>query len=419
MSADDVPDEVMLARAYLSRVAEPAHLAVWAFVADVGPIEAAAAIRSDRAPGAVRRATEARRASCDPVGDIDAGARHAVRLVVPESRDWPHFALGALERAGLRRAGEVANGAKADEGGEPVPPLALWVSGNGDLASLGTRAVGIVGARASTAYGERVAGELAFGVAQQDVVVVSGGAFGIDTAAHRGALGADGQTVIVSAGGLDRPYPSGNKDLFARAARDGLLISESPPGTAPQRQRFLSRNRLIAALSTGTVVVEAGRRSGAANTAAHCVALGRPLMAVPGPVTSAMSVGCHALLRRERHPAVLVADTRDVMESLGFLGSLGTSGTSGTEGTEGPAGSRSDGESLHASPADARRTAIDALDPVARRVFEALQPRSYASPESLSVRAGVAVLDVVRAIPVLALSGLVDAADGTYRASAC
>jgi DNA processing protein len=150
--------------------------------------------------------------------------------------------------------------------------------------------------------------DLAYGLSGHGFDIVSGGAYGIDAAAHRAALAAGGSTVIVSAGGLDRPYPSGNAQLFERAADNGLLISESPPGSAPHRQRFLTRNRLIAALSTGVVVVEAARRSGALNTAGHCRLLGRPLMVVPGPVTSAMSAGCHDLLRDEHGYAVLVDD---------------------------------------------------------------------------------------------------------------
>jgi DNA processing protein len=401
MSAPD--EEVLLARAYLSRVAEPANLAVWAFVSAVGAVDAARAIRNDHAPHAVRRATEARRAAYEPAADLDAAQRHGIRLIVPEGDQWPHFAFGALERAGARRAAEVAEGARAEDGGEPVPPLALWVKGDEDLPSLGTRAVGIVGARASTSYGERVASDLAFGVAQHDVVVVSGGAYGIDAAAHRGALAAGGQTVIVSAGGVDRPYPQGNRGLFARVVEQGLILSESPPGSSPQRQRFLSRNRLIAALATGSVVVEAGVRSGAANTAAHCRTLGRVLMAVPGPVTSAMSAGCHALLRRPTDAALLVTDAQDVLAALGFL-TLLSGATAGTPDS-------------NAAPTG-RQVVLDALDPTARRVFEALAPREFASAESISKRAGVAVLEVIRALPVLDLAGLVETSTGGYRVAA-
>jgi DNA processing protein len=270
------------------------------------------------------------------------------------------------------------------------------VRGTGDLASLGTRAVAVVGARAATSYGEHVAAEFSYSLARADVTIVSGGAYGIDAAAHRGALAAGGQSVLVSAAGLDRPYPTGNAELFRRVAESGLLVSESPPGTAPHRHRFLTRNRLIAAFAAGTVVVEAARRSGAANTAAHCLAMGRVVMAVPGPVTSAMSAGCHALLRRESHPAVLVTGAREVLDAVGF--------------------------GAHSQPAEqaiatnARQRAIDGLDPTARRVFDGLTLRDFATPAAIARRCGVAVPDVVRALPMLELAGLLDCVDGGYRA---
>ena len=181
------------------------------------------------------------------------------------------------------------------------------------------RSVGVVGARAATAYGERVAADLAFGLAGRGFAIVSGGAFGIDASAHRGALGGGGPTYLISAGGLDAPYPPANAALFERCADSGLLISESPPGAAPQRRRFLTRNRLIAALSTGTVVVEASTRSGAVNTAGHCIRLDRPLMVVPGPVTSAMSAGCHELLQRYEGYARMVTSVQDVVGIVGGL----------------------------------------------------------------------------------------------------
>ena len=156
------------------------------------------------------------------------------------------------------------------------------------------------------------------------MVVVSGGAYGIDAAAHRGALALGGTTVLVSAGGLDRPYPPGNGRLFEAVAESGLLVSESPPGSAPQRHRFLTRNRLIAALSGATIVVEAARRSGAINTAAHARGLGRVLLAVPGPITSALSVGCHDLLSHESDPAVLVTSLEDVLSTVSGLDAVPT-----------------------------------------------------------------------------------------------
>ena len=159
------------------------------------------------------------------------------------------------------------------------------------LDELVDRSVAIVGSRASTAYGEHVAGELGHQLAERGWTVVSGGAFGIDAAAHRGALAAEAPTVAVLACGVDRPYPAAHGALLHRIAETGLLVSEWPPGAAPHRHRFLVRNRLIAALTRGTVVVEAAARSGAQATARRARKLGRQVLVVPGPVTSAMSVG--------------------------------------------------------------------------------------------------------------------------------
>jgi DNA processing protein len=398
-----VTDETLLARAYLSRVAEPASIPVWDLVRRVGPVAAARLINGGGGSDDVSGACAARRGHVDPCADLEAAHRHGVRLVVPESDEWPHFALAALERTGQARAASFAAGErKVAESGEPIPPLALWVKGTGDLASVGVRSVGIVGARAATAYGEHVTAELGYGLARREVVVVSGGAYGIDAAAHRGALAAGGQTVVVSAGGLDRPYPSGNATLFARAAESGLVLSESPPGAAPQRHRFLTRNRLIAALSTGTVVVEAARRSGAANTAGHCTTLGRPVMAVPGPVTSPMSAGCHELLRRERDPALLVTGVEDVLAVVGAMGDGIT-----PDSHDGPERAGAD-----------VRAELDSLDAVARRVFEGLPARHPARPDEIAQRCGVSPVEVIRSLPVLDLAGLLDASDAGYRIAA-
>lgn len=196
------------------------------------------------------------------------------------------------------------------------PPLALWAQGNLDLlAELPHRAIAVCGSRAATSYGEHVATGWSHQLAHRGLTIVSGGAYGIDAAAHRGALATGtGRTVIVSAGGLDRPYPAGNSTLFERTATaGGLLLSEAAPGQAPTRTRFLARNRLIAALSAATVVVEAAHRSGAINTASWCGTLARPLMAVPGPVTSATSTGVHHLIKTG---ASLVTDVQDVIAAL-------------------------------------------------------------------------------------------------------
>jgi DNA processing protein len=396
---------VLLSRAFLSRVAEPASAAVWAFVEQVGPVEAASAIRAGSAPAAVVRLTQARRDHVDPNADLDTADRHGIRLVVPESAQWPHFALAALTRVARsplqRSEPQASRPGSGDGGGDLVPPLALWVKGSADLCLAGVRSVAVVGARAATAYGEHVAADLSYGLAGHGVLVVSGGAYGIDAAAHRGALAAGRATMVVSAGGLDRPYPSGNASLFERAAEYGLLVSESPPGSTPQRHRFLTRNRLIAAFSTGTLVVEAAMRSGAANTAAHASRLGRPVMAVPGPITSAMSAGCHALLARDQDRALLVTCVDDVLAVVGSMG----------EGIL----ARSVAAPL--APSDARAE-LDALDPMVRRVFDGLSVRRPSRPEEIALRSGLSALEVIRALPTLDLAGLLDTSEGGYRIAA-
>ena len=398
METATVVEDELVARAYLSRVAEPASRAVWEFVRDHGPLEAADRIRSG-SPGAanpdVLAATAARRDVADGAADLDAARRHGIRLVVPEHPDWPHIAAGALERALTHYPRE-----RVRERVPPVPPLALWVLGTGDLAPLGLRSVAIVGARAATAYGERIARDLGEELARHGITVVSGGAYGIDAAAHRGALAAQGTTVVVSAGGLDQPYPVGNTRLFHQAAEQGLVVSERPPGSAPHRHRFLSRNRLIAAFGAGTVVVEAALRSGAASTAGHSFLLGLPVMAVPGPVMSPMSVGCHALLRRADDPAVLVTSARDVLDVI-------------TAFDPDPVGAGTPGSEPDVSP---RRAALDGLDPLAKRVFDGLSACRHELPDAIARRSGVSPLDVIRMLPVLDLAGLLDESGGGYRA---
>jgi DNA processing protein len=215
-----------------------------------------------------------------------------VRVVVPGDASWP---------------------ASLDDLGDHAPP-ALWVRGGGRLPERGV-GVAVVGARAATSYGEQVAADLSSGLSDRGLVVVSGGAYGVDGMAHRAAVASGASTIAVMAGGVDRFYPAGHDDLLRAVLRDGLMVSESPCGTMPHRFRFLSRNRLIAALSEVVVVVEAGRRSGSLNTAGHAHALGRPVGVVPGPVTSPLSAGCHALLRSGLGSCV--TGVPDVVELLG------------------------------------------------------------------------------------------------------
>jgi DNA processing protein len=270
------------------------------------------------------------------------------------------------------------------------------VRGNAPLATVGVRSVAVVGSRAATPYGEHIASELSYGAARHDVVVVSGGAYGIDAAAHRGALAAEGCSLLVSAGGLDRPYPTGHRHLYDRTAERGLLVSERPPGSAPHRQRFLSRNRLIAAFGTATLVVEAASRSGALNSAGYARDLGRPVLAVPGPVTSAMSAGCHALIQRDEDPARLVTSVAEVLSYCG-----GGQPVAAGEATSGDA---------------ARTRPYDGLDPVARSVLDGFPGRGRSVTEAeLSRLSGQPINQVIAALPVLREAGLITAAREGYR----
>nr|WP_246803713.1 DNA-processing protein DprA [Cellulomonas hominis] len=235
-----------------------------------------------------------RLADLEPRRALDALAAVGGAVLVPGRPGWPE------------RLGDLG----------PLAPPVLWVRGDRATDALLRRSVAVVGARAATPYGEHVARDLAAGLAARGVTVVSGGAFGIDVAAHRGAVVVGGPTVALLAGGVDRPSPAGNLDLLERlAASGGALVAESPPGTPPTRARFLQRNRLIAAVTGATVVVEAAWRSGALSTAARAGDLLRPVGAVPGPVTSMASAGCHRLLRDGA--AVCVTGVDDVLELLG------------------------------------------------------------------------------------------------------
>ncbi|HET7013860.1 MAG TPA: DNA-processing protein DprA, partial [Streptosporangiaceae bacterium] len=221
---------------------------------------------------------------------LEGWQRLGLRLVCPDDPEWP----SQLDELGDGR------------------PLVLWLRGAGDLRFACLRSAAVVGSRAATAYGSMVATELAADLAARSVTPISGGAYGIDACAHRGALSAGGSTVAVLASGLSFGYPKGHTELFATISEAGVMVSESPPDKAPNRPGFLVRNRVIAALSRGTVVVEAALRSGALNTARHANELNRPVMAVPGPITSLQSVGCHELIRD--WGATCVTSAADVAE---------------------------------------------------------------------------------------------------------
>ncbi|WP_246075577.1 DNA-processing protein DprA, partial [Nonomuraea terrae] len=238
----------------------------------------------------------ARLAAANPPADLEAGEGSGARLIIPGTPAWPT----QLDQLGSSR------------------PLGLWVHGSADLRFACLKSVAVVGARAATPYGSHIAAEFGVGLSEAGWTVVSGGAFGVDGAAHRGALAAGSPTVVVLACGVDVCYPRGHDTLFAAVRGQGVVISECPPGVHPTRARFLIRNRLIAALSRGTVVVEAAVRSGALNTATHALSLNRHLGAVPGPVTSGMSAGCHKLLRERK--AVCVTSPEEMIELVGVIG---------------------------------------------------------------------------------------------------
>jgi DNA processing protein len=289
-----------LARVALSRLSEPGDVRLAALVADHGAARVYAAMREERDVTGLFTDVAARLRGIDPERDLTEAAAHGIRFICPGDDEWP-TRLADLDRA------------------EPVDsrggtPLGVWARGPLRLDEVCGRAAAVVGSRSATTYGAGVAGSLAADLAAAGVTVVSGAAFGIDQAAHRGALAAKGPTVAVLACGVDRAYPAAHKNLLDYVADTGLVVSEVPPGCAPTRLRFLSRNRVIAALAQGTVVVEAAVRSGALNTANWTARLNRVLMGVPGPVTSAASQGVHELVRSRG--AALVTSGADVLELL-------------------------------------------------------------------------------------------------------
>ncbi|MGV9801957.1 DNA-processing protein DprA [Mycobacterium sp. NPDC003449] len=359
--------------AYLSRVAEPPCPELTALVATLGPVEAEAKVKAGDVESSLARWVDARREMDCADHDLAILDRMGGRLITPADDEWPLLSLTALSGITNRPNGH--------------PPLVLWAVGPARLDEVSGRAAAIVGTRAATAYGEHVAADISAGLAERDVTVISGGAYGIDGAAHRAALACEGITVAVVAGGIDNPYPAGHSALFHRIRRECLLVSEYPPGTPPGRLRFLTRNRLVAALSGATVVVEAGLRSGAANTAGWARAMGRQVGAVPGPVTSAASAGCHALLR---DGAVLVGRASEVVELVGHIGELAPD----EQHPSGP---------------------LDELGPDEKRVYDALPARGTSTVDEIGVAAGLAPHLVLGPLAMLEIAGLVAGDAGCWR----
>ena len=197
------------------------------------------------------------------------------------------------------------------------PPIGLIMAGELDLIDQMFSAIAIVGTRNPTNYGVRVASDFAAGICDYGWSVISGGALGIDSAAHRGALAAEGLTIGILAGGINKPYPLANHGLFEEIREKGILISEFMPEVKPITHRFLIRNRLIAALSKGTLVVEAAFRSGSLRTARDASEIFRPVMAIPGPISVPTSEGCHRLI--SERCAELVSSVSEIMELVNPL----------------------------------------------------------------------------------------------------
>ena len=294
-------EQERLARAALTRVAEPGDVTVGRWLEALTAVPLLRTLRSGGTlPGASAARTagyRARAAALDPAADLERVRARGGRFIVPGDPEWP---------------------TQLDDLG-PGRPFGLWIMGTASLRLLALRSVAVVGSRACTAYGAHVAGELAAGLAERGWVVVSGAAYGIDAAAHRGAMAGGGLTMGVLACGIDVAYPRGHTELIRRIAGQGLLVSELPPGEHPNRFRFVLRNRVIAAVTRGTVVVEAALRSGALSTARRARDLNRLTLGVPGPVTSALSGGVHALLRSGA--ATLVTDASEVVDLVGGIGS--------------------------------------------------------------------------------------------------
>ncbi|MER5752875.1 DNA-processing protein DprA [Streptomyces sp. NPDC002088] len=363
MSGGEAPDGDLLARVFLTRVIEPGDEIGGRWVRELGAREVARRLRDGGAalPGASAQrwaGLRARAGRAEPARDLAVAREAGVRFVGPGEAEWP----GQLDDLGDAR------------------PLGLWVRGRPSLRVWALRSVALVGARACTQYGAHMAAALAAGLAERGWVVVSGGAYGIDGAAHRGALGAGGATVAVLACGVDQPYPRGHTELITRIAEQGLVIGELPPGDHPTPSRFVLRNRVIAALTRGTVVVEAAYRSGSLVTARAAQRLGRHTMAVPGPATSGLSAGAHELLRGD---AVLVTDAAEIVELIGDMGELAPD-------RRGPVLPR------------------DLLEPGARRVLAALPARRAAAADEVARGAQTTEDDAIARLYELRALGYVE-----------
>jgi DNA processing protein len=370
-----VEETERLARVVLSRVGEPGDPRLTDLVEELGATTVLASLRDQAADKELGADLAERLGSVDPARELERASSRGIRFVVPGDEEWP----GSL--ADLALAPHLH-----ERGGIPV---GLWCRGTLRLDEAVERAVAVVGSRSATTYGADVAADIAAALAGRQWAVVSGAAHGIDQAAHRGALAARGTTVAVLACGVDRAYPAAHRNLIDYIADVGVVVSEAPPGCAPTRIRFLARNRVIAALARGVVVVEAAVRSGALNTASWASGLGRTVMAVPGPVTSAPSVGTHQLIRAR--DALLVTSGEEVQEAVGPMGAAAL-----------------------ADPREPERPR-DRLTSRARQVLDAVPVRQPADARSISRAAGIALGRTKEDLLALHRAGLVEHSLGRWR----
>ncbi|AMJ44410.1 DNA-processing protein DprA [Corynebacterium stationis] len=303
----DTPEQAWV---YINRVVEPPSRNL-ATLLSQHPVEKVAygIYHQESWIGPVLGESAARRDWLRQQEDLDTLARIGARLITPESTEWPDF-----DRA-FRFFGNSDAPTTFDR--EAIPPVCLWVRGR-PLKETAAQSVAVVGTRAISPYGTQATRKVVADLAKHQWTIVSGGALGVDTVAHSAALEMHTPTIAVAACGIDYDYPARNAPLFHRIAQTGTVVSEFAPGTTPQRHRFLSRNRLVAAMTAGTVVVEAAFRSGALNTLNWAEALGKVAMAVPGPITTAGSLGCHQRIQENR--AQLVTSGEEIRELIGKIG---------------------------------------------------------------------------------------------------
>jgi DNA processing protein len=374
-----------LARVVLSVGVEPGDITTSRLVRDLG---AQRALAEQLVPKPGSGLAE-RLAGVDPVRQLEQAGRRGIRFLVPGDREWPP-GLDDLDQVDqldhrCRTSGDSAEGEPVTFGGSPP---GIWVRGPMPLTEL-AGSVAVVGSRDASVYGIETARAISHHVALSGVPVVSGGALGIDFAAHDAALRAGGATVAVLACGVDRVYPEKNRPLLAHLAAEYAVVSEQPPGSGPTQLRFLARNRLIAALTRGTVLVEAALRSGALNTVGWAEQMSRAVMGVPGPVTSYTSAGVHQCLRRGG--ATLVTHGSEVLEVVG-----------------------GSGEHLVEVPRGPERPR-DRLSAVDRRVLEQVPPASPMAVDAIASQSLLHVRDAMGALSRLEARGFVDRVDGGWR----